>query len=1054
MRRRRWRSRARHERGLRSFPIVVAIFIIGAALSVDVIPRSASADTLTGIHKIQHIVMIDQENRSFDSYFGTFPGADGIAMTDGVPDACAPDPANGGCVRPYADHADVNAGGPHWSTNTARDINGGRMDGYVSEAERGITGCEDPTDPACTGGSAVQTDVMGYHTESDIPNYWTYARDFVLQDAMFVPTVSWSLPSHLYQLSGWSAQCTQHNTPSSCTNVVDSPVDSGVSQTDPLHVIPSTASPIVAWTDLTHLLHQNGVSWGYYVTAGTEPDCANDAQMSCVAVPQLPTTPGIWNPLPYFDTVRQNDEISNIQSVANLYSAARNGTLPSVSWVVPSGDVSEHPPFAVSAGQSYVTSIINAIMSGPDWDSTAIFVNWDDWGGFYDHVEPPTVDANGYGLRVPGLVISPYAKHGYIDHQTLSFDAYLKFIEDDFLGGARLDPATDGRPDPRPDVREDAAVLGDLSADFDFDQAPRPPELLPVHPTTTLVQTTPWAVRNLSTTPGNGQATVRWREPQTDGGSPITSYRITPYRNGTALTPQTVSPALSATIGGLTNGDQLTFKVVATNALGDGLLSSTNIPIVVGAPSVPTAVSAVPGSGSATVYWGAPSSDNGSSVTGYIATAYSGYAPVASQTFPPTATSGTLTGLVAGARYVFKVAATNARGTGPPASTAAIVVGSPTAPTGVSASAGDASATVNWSAPSTDNGSPVTGYVVTAYVSNIAQMQWTRPTPVTTLTINIPDDFNSTLVNGTAYTFKVAATNARGTGAVSSPTVALVVGAPGRPTGVSAVPGSGSATVRWGAPSTNNGSAVTGYVVSAYQGSSLVTSVSVGAVTQATVTGLTNGMSYWFKVAATNARGTGAQSGGTSVLVVGAPTAPTGVSASAGDASATVHWSAPSTDNGSPVTGYVVNVYVAGVLNRSVPVGAITQTTVTGLVNGTTYTFKVAATNARGTGAVSSPTVALVVGAPGSPTGVSAVPGSGSATVRWRAPSTDNGSPVTGYVVNVYVAGVLDRSVTVGAVTQTTVTGLVNGTTYTFKVAATNARGTGPLSVRSSEVTV
>jgi phospholipase C len=144
--------------------------------------------------------------------------------------------------------------------------------------------------------------------------------------------------------------------------------------------------------------------------------------------------------------------------------------------------VSEHPPGLVSAGQSYVTSLIDTVMRGPDWDSTAIFLAWDDWGGFYDHVVPPKVDENGYGLRVPGLVVSPYAKKGFVDHQTLSFDAYAKFIEDDFLGGARLDPATDGRPDPRPDVREAAPQLGDLRADFDFTQKPRPPVLLPLHP--------------------------------------------------------------------------------------------------------------------------------------------------------------------------------------------------------------------------------------------------------------------------------------------------------------------------------------------------------------------------------------------------------------------------------------------------------------------------------------------------------------------------------------------------------------------------------------------
>jgi phospholipase C len=138
----------------------------------------------------------------------------------------------------------------------------------------------------------------------------------------------------------------------------------------------------------------------------------------------------------------------------------------------------------VHQGQAYVTSIINAAMKSPDWDSTAIFLAWDDWGGFYDHVVPPAVDQNGYGLRVPSLVISPYAKRGYIDHQTLSSDAYLKFIEYDFLDGARLNPATDGRPGPRPDVREDEAILGNLEQDFDFNQTPRAPVLLATNPAT------------------------------------------------------------------------------------------------------------------------------------------------------------------------------------------------------------------------------------------------------------------------------------------------------------------------------------------------------------------------------------------------------------------------------------------------------------------------------------------------------------------------------------------------------------------------------------------
>jgi phospholipase C len=140
----------------------------------------------------------------------------------------------------------------------------------------------------------------------------------------------------------------------------------------------------------------------------------------------------------------------------------------------------------VRTGQSYVTRLINAVMRSPDWNSSAIFLAWDDWGGFYDNAVPPRVDHFGYGLRVPAMVISPYAKTGYIDHQTLSFDAYNKFIEDDFLNGERLNPKTDGRPDPRPDVRENAKILGNVANDFNFNQQPRPPFLLPVCPQTTL----------------------------------------------------------------------------------------------------------------------------------------------------------------------------------------------------------------------------------------------------------------------------------------------------------------------------------------------------------------------------------------------------------------------------------------------------------------------------------------------------------------------------------------------------------------------------------------
>jgi len=488
---------------LASLAIVAALCARTSPASSAAVERVSGGPTGTyivppGIHKIKHVIVIMQENRSFDSYFGTFPGADGIPMKLGVPSVCVPDPATGQCVAPYVDHADVNGGGPHSAPNATADIDGGKMDGFIGQAQSARIGCLDPTNPACT--NSAKPDVMGYHVQSDIPNYWTYAKDFVLQDHMYEPNASWSLPAHLFLVSEWSAYCTQADNPSSCVNslqtlpaerpVAKPPVYGGQPGPTRRAANPSSAAqPIYAWTDLTYLLYKHKVSWGYYVVSGTEPDCENPAALSCGAVRQNASTPGIWNPLPWFNTVAADHQLGNIEDVAKFYAAAKKGTLPAVSWVVPSGALSEHPPAPVSAGQSYVTSLINAVMHSPDWKSTAIFLTWDDWGGFYDHVAPPSVDANGYGLRVPGIVISPYAKRGVVDHQPLSFDAYDKFIEDDFLGGQRLDPATDGRPDPRPDVRENAKILGNLTADFNFNQPARKPVVLPVHPKTTLTGT-------------------------------------------------------------------------------------------------------------------------------------------------------------------------------------------------------------------------------------------------------------------------------------------------------------------------------------------------------------------------------------------------------------------------------------------------------------------------------------------------------------------------------------------------------------------------------------
>jgi phospholipase C len=393
----------------------------------------------------------------------------------------------------------VNVGAKHNTFAAVADVNGNRMNGFIAEAQKTT--------------HHLRTDVMGYHDAREIPNYWTYARDFVLQDRMFEPDASWSLPSHLFTVSEWAATCAGAD-PFSCVgddnqgnfseetggsvggklaeviyphlNHRNENVERAVRERDALPLPPRKAalphSTNFAWTDMTYLLYTHHVSWAYYVAPGTEPDCADEAALCSGKREQGPGTPGIWNPLPDFQTVRSDRQEGNIQSTSNFYAALRRGKLPAVPWLVPDRDESEHAPAVVTDGMSYVTGVVNAIMRSREWSSTAIFITWDDWGGFYDHVRPPRVDENGYGLRVPALVISPYARLGYVDHQVLSFDAYNKFIEADFLGRQRLDPANDGRPDPRPTVRDSVPILGNLLRDFDFRQRPRKPILLPLHP--------------------------------------------------------------------------------------------------------------------------------------------------------------------------------------------------------------------------------------------------------------------------------------------------------------------------------------------------------------------------------------------------------------------------------------------------------------------------------------------------------------------------------------------------------------------------------------------
>ena len=446
--------------------------------------------------------MIMQENRSFDNYFGTYPGANGIP-----PNTCQPiDPSNPGqgCVMPFHDQHDVNAGGPHNAATAQASLDDGittaLMDGFVYQQTIGLgqscgsarvkpQGALAPDNNCKAFMAGVQRhDAMGYHTSDDIPNYWAYAQHFVLQDALFEGVRGWSRASHLDITSEWSAKCKK-------------PTDVTTCVTDPYAPDPRGPSRVkFPWVNLFQLMDVNGISWKYYLGEGLEPDC-EDGEMTCAPQIMDNKVQSLFNPAPDFAWVINqgpNYLATHNPKLDQLLQDIKDGTLPQVSWVVPASNFTEHPPNSITAGMEYVTSMVNAIMQSPYWNNTAIFIAWDDWGGFYDHVVPPIVDRNptptpiqGFGLRVPGLLISAYAQAGLIDNNVLSFDSYATLIEDLFMNSQRLDPTALGEPDSRPTIRDEltmvtypdgtTAPIGRLINEFNFTQAPLPPLVLSTH---------------------------------------------------------------------------------------------------------------------------------------------------------------------------------------------------------------------------------------------------------------------------------------------------------------------------------------------------------------------------------------------------------------------------------------------------------------------------------------------------------------------------------------------------------------------------------------------
>jgi phospholipase C len=371
---------------------------------------------------IKHIVILVKENRSFDNYFGTFPGADGATRGQ----------LSTGQVVPLGhtpDHTllDIN----HMGGAAQVAENGGRMNGF------------DLLAGAYQNGRNI---ALSQLRESDIPNYWAYARTFALADHFFSTINGPSYPNHLVLVAGSS-----HNTDDNpiwntyhgwgCDSGKFTRVDAVSPATGQHHLI----VPCFDMTTLPDLLDKAGVSWDYYAPGQYQSGY-------------------IWSALDSIKHIRYSDLwTTHVPPTAQFFKDVKAGTLPAVSWVVENEQSSEHPPYSSCVGENWTVGVINSLMQSPLWSSTAVFLTWDDFGGFYDHVPPPVGDFISFGPRVPLLLISPYARRHYLDHTRYDFGSILRYIEDKY-----------GLP---PLSKYDAESTS-LSGAFDFTQAPAPPLVL------------------------------------------------------------------------------------------------------------------------------------------------------------------------------------------------------------------------------------------------------------------------------------------------------------------------------------------------------------------------------------------------------------------------------------------------------------------------------------------------------------------------------------------------------------------------------------------------
>jgi len=529
-------------------------------------------------------------------------------------------------------------------------------------------------------------------------------------------------------------------------------------------------------------------------------------------------------------------------------------------------------------------------------------------------------------------------------------------------------------------------------------------------------------------TAGDGQASVSFTAPASNGGSAITSYTVTSAPGGLTAT----CPGSPCVVTGLTNGTSYTFTVHATNGIGDSPESATSAAVTpTGAPVAPTSVTVTPADESVKVSFPVPG-DAGSTITGYQVSTDGGltWATLNAATAGGVV-RGTVTGLVNGVTYSIEVRAVNANGVGGASAAQPVTPATlPDAPTGVSAVRGDASAQVSFTAPISDGGSAITSYTVTSAPGGLTATCPASPCQITGL------------ANGTSYTFTVHATNAVGDSTESSPSNAVTPATvPGAPGSLVVTPANGAAKLSFTAPD-NGGSAVTGYEYSVDGGASWQTLATSGtSPITATVTGLTNGTTYSVEVRSVNAVGAGAATDPVEVTPATTPGTPTDVTATAGPERASVSFTAPSSDGGSAITSYTVTSAPGG-LTATCP---DSPCVLTGLTDGTSYTFTVHATNAVGSSAESTASPAVMPATvPGTPAGVQTTTTADSISLSFSAPD-NNGSPITGYEFSTD-GGQSWHALTVST-SGSTVTGSISplspSTAYPVLLRAVNAVGAG-----------